>query len=251
SSDGGSPATNEDGGGGSTGTDDGGGPGTGSTLAHCGDPPYITLSIAVEAVSSTDPKPRVEGAVLTSPNCPDASFTSDADGGIVGLVSQNVPFYGRFNASGYAPTLSPEEKFPTDTSDVFVDLPPSLINIIVPNYDANKPTVFVDVLLDGGHAKDGGANCNDPSGVTFGVVDHPEAIVTYYAPGTVPTAVSGGTSTTSAGIASITGLDSSVGPITLTATKTGCTVATVKDTATGRLPLENGYISIAPVYLHD
>lgn len=236
--------------GGST-TSDGGGPGTGSSLAHCGEPPYITLGLTVEAVSTTDPKPRVEGAVLTSPNCPDASFTSDADGGIVGLVSKSTPFYGRFNAAGYAPTLSPEESFPSDTSDVFIDLPPSLINIIVPNYDASKPTVFVDVLLDGGHAHDGGANCNDASGVVLGVTGHPEAIVTYYAPGAVPTAVSGGTETTSAGIASVTGLDSSAGPITLTATKTGCTVATIKDQATGRLPLENGYISIAPLYLHD
>ncbi|MGH7328582.1 MAG: hypothetical protein ACREJX_09560, partial [Polyangiaceae bacterium] len=130
-------------------------------------------------------------------------------------------------------------------------LPPSLLTAIVPGYDANKPTMFVEVILDGGHAHDGGGNCNDPSGISLTVQDHPEAVVTYYSPDSIPAPVAAAPATTAGGKASIVGVDASASPVTIVGTKSGCTVSFVKDTSTGRIPLENGYISIAGAYLRD
>lgn len=248
-----SSSSNGDTGGGDGGNADGqsqgDGPGGGSSLVTCGSPPYITLGLTVEAASTGTTAPHIPGAVLTSPLCPDASFTADDDGGIAGLVSKDVAFYGRFAAAGYAQTLSPEQDFDADT-ELAIVLPPSLLTAIVPGYDQNKPTIFVEVIADGGHKHDGGSDCTDPSGISFTVQDHPEAQITYYSADSIPAPVAG-TSTTGGGKASIVGVDSSASPVTLVGTKTGCTVSFVKDSSTGRIPLENGYVSIAGAYLRD
>jgi hypothetical protein len=220
-------------------------------LPTCGAPPYVTLSLSVETASAADAATRIGGAILTSPLCPDASFTSDDDGGIVGLVTQNTAFYGRFNAAGYAPTLSPEEFFDASLPTVAIALPPSLLTVIVPNYDKTKPLVLVDARLDTGTNHDGGANCDDPSDIAFSVDGHPEAVVTYYTSGSIPSAIPGATGTSEAGLASITGIDVSISPISITGTKTGCTVSFVKNGSTGEIPLENAYVSIAAAYLRD
>jgi hypothetical protein len=226
--------------------------GTGSSnLAMCGAPPYVTLSLSVEAASTGDASTRINGATLTSPLCPDASFTSDADGGIVGLVTQDVAFYGRFNAAGYAPTLSPQELFDASLPTVAIALPPSLLTVIVPNYDNTKPLVLVDARLDTGSNHDGGANCNDVSGVAYSVDGHPEAVITYYTSDSIPAPISGGTMTSEAGLASITGLDVGSSPISITGAKTGCTISFVKNGSTGEIPLENAYVSIAAAYLRN
>ncbi|MEO7112147.1 MAG: hypothetical protein ABI183_17010 [Polyangiaceae bacterium] len=217
---------------------------------QCGAPPFVNLGIVVEAAGTSDAGTRIGGATLTSPLCPDASFTSDDDGGIVGLVSQNVAFYGRFNAPGYAPTLSPQEQFATDSPPVTIALPPSLFTVIVPNYDKTKPLILVDVRLDTGTNHDGGANCNDPSGVSFSVDGHPEAQITYYMGGAIPSPISGGMATSS-GLASIGGLDVSSSPVTITGTKTGCTISFQKNGSTGKIPMEDAYVSIAAAYLRD
>ncbi len=230
---------------------DGSGSGDAGSLAMCGPPPYINLGLVVQAASTSDNPARVPGAVLTSPLCPDASFTADDNGAIHGLVTEGVPFYGRFNANAFAATLSPEQEFDADVPELAISLPPSLLTAIVPGYDAAKPTIFVEVLLDGGHAHDGGANCNDPSGIALSVQDHPEAQITYYSSDSIPAPVSGATATTGGGKASIVGVDASASPVVIVGTKTGCTVSFVKDTSTGRIPLENGYISIAGAYLRD
>ena len=231
--------------------DDGGGSDGATSPATCGPPPYINLGVIVQAASNDKNPARVPGAVLTSPLCPDASFVADDQGTIQGLVTQNVPFYGRFNANAFAATLSPEQEFDADVPDLAISLPPSLLTAIVPGYDAAKPTIFVEVIQDGGHDHDGGSNCNDPAGITLSVQDHPEAQITYYSADTIPAPVNGATATTAGGKASIVGLAASASPVTLVGTKTGCTVSFVKDTSTGRIPLENGYISIAGAYLRD
>jgi hypothetical protein len=243
SSNGGAVATDADASGGDTGSAPTG-------PVQCGAPPFVNLGIVVQAAGTADAGVRIGGAVLTSPLCPDASFTSDDDGGIVGLVSQNVPFYGRFNAPGYAPTLSPQEEFATDSPPVTIALPPSLLTVIVPNYDKTKPLILIDARLDTGTNHDGGANCNDVSGVSFSVDGHPEAQITYYTGGAVPSAISGGTATDN-GLASIGGLDVSSSPVTITAAKTGCTISFQKNGSTGKIPLEDAYISIAGAYLRN
>ncbi len=218
---------------------------------QCGPPPYITLGLVVEQVSNADGgPPRIGGAVLTSPLCPDASFTSDDDGGITGLVTENVPFYGRFNAPGFAPTLSPQEQFDADAPGVAIALPPSLLTALVPNYDQTKTLVFIDARKDSGTNHDGGANCDDVSGISFSVDGHPEAQITYYTADAVPAPIASGTATVG-GAASITGIDVSASPITITGTKSGCTVSFVKGDSTGKIPLENSYVSIAAAYLRN
>ena len=250
SSNGGAPATTDQDA--DTSSDTGSGP---SGPVQCGPPPYITLGLVIQAASTTKNPPRVGGATLTSPLCPDASFTSDDDGGIIGLVTKDVPFYGRFNAPGYAPTLSPQEQFTVDTPGLAIALPPSLLTIIVPNYDTTKPLIFIDVRLDTGTTHpDGGPNCNDVSGVSFSVDGHPEAQITYYSADAVPQPVSGAMAT-SGGAASITGIDVASSPVTITGTKPGCTVAfsggAVAAAATGKIPLEDAYVSIAAAYLRN
>jgi hypothetical protein len=218
---------------------------------QCGPPPYITLGLVVEQVSSADAgAPRIGGAVLTSPLCPDASFTSDDDGGITGLVTENVPFYGRFNAPGFAPTLSPQEEFAANTPDVAIALPPSLLPALVPNYDQTKTLIFIDARKDTGTNNDGGANCDDVSGISFSVDGHPEGQVTYYTADAIPAAIPNGTATVG-GAASITGIDVSASPVTITGTKSGCTISFLKGAATGKIPLENSYVSIAAAYLRN
>jgi hypothetical protein len=219
---------------------------------QCGAPPYITLGLVVEQVSNADGgPPRIPGATLTSPLCPDASFTSDADGGIVGLVTQNVPFYGRFNAPGFAPTLSPQEQFTTDTPGLAIALPPGLLTAIVPSYDRTKTLILIDARQDTGTNHDGGASCNDVSGVSFTVDGHPEGQVTYYTTDAVPAPIANGTATSGSGIVTVTGIDVSASPVSITGTKVGCTVSFLKDAATGKIPLENAYISIAGAYLRN
>jgi hypothetical protein len=219
---------------------------------QCGAPPYITVGLVIEQASNADGgPPRIGGAVLTSPLCPDASFTSDDDGGIVGFVSENVPFYGRLNAPGYAPTLSPQEQFTMDTPGLAIALPPSLLTAIVPNYDKTKPLILIDARKDTGTNNDGGANCDDVSGVSFTVDGHPEGQVTYYTADAVPAPITNGTATSESGIVSITGIDVSASPVSITGTKTGCTVSFLKYAATGKIPLESAYVSIAGAYLRN
>jgi len=222
-----------------------------SALTTCGPPPYITLGIVVEQASTATNPPRIAGATLTSALCPDASFVSDDDGGITGLVTKGTPFFGELNATGYAPTLSPEENFAADTSGLAIALPPSLLSVIVPNYDPNKPLIFVAVQQDNGTKHDSGADCSDVSGTSLSVEGHPEAVVTYYTADSIPAAIPNGTATSTGGSISVTGLEASVGPVTLTAKKTGCTVSFLDGSATGRIPLENGYVSIAAAYMRN
>ena len=247
SSDGGAPATTDQDG--STSSDTGSGP---SGPVQCGPPPYVTLGLVVEAASNADGgPPRIGGAVLTSPLCPDASFTSDADGGITGLVTQNVPFYGRFNAPGYAPTLSPQEQFTMDMPAIAIALPPSLLTAIVPNYDKTKTIILIDARKDTGTNHDGGASCNDVSGVSFSVDGHPEGQITYYTADSIPAPIANGTATSEGGIVTITGIDVSASPVGITGTKSGCTVSFLEGAATGKIPLEDAYVSIAAAYLRN
>jgi len=213
----------------------------------CGNPPWVTLGIIVVALSIDDPDGSpLGGAQFTSPLCPGLVQYSDEGGIIQGQVSANVPFYGRLEANGFIPELAPELEFDADSTGHKIQMLPAIIEgIILPTFDASASTAIViasQKLVD-----DAGA-CSTLDGISFTVPGHPEAQVTYFAAGTIPTPIVGGTATSTSGLAAITGL--SAGPlVTLAATKTGCSVVFNRNSLTGRVPLETGFVSLMPAYL--
>jgi hypothetical protein len=213
----------------------------------CGNPPYVTLGIVVVALTIDNPDgAALGGAEFTSPLCPGVVKYSDDAGIITGQVSANVPFYGRLEANGFIPELAPELDFDADSTGRKIEMLPTLIEgIILPTFDASASTAIVvasEKLVD-----DAGA-CSTLDGISFSVPGHPEAQVTYFAAGTIPTPIAGGTATSTSGLAAITGLDGNQ-LVTLAATKTGCSILFKHDSLTGRVPLETGYVSLMPAYL--
>ncbi len=218
--------------------------GGGVLPTSCGNGPYVTVGIVVSGVALMPPAPLVGGAVLTSPLCPGVSLMSAADGTMTGRIAQNVPFYGRVEAKSYANTLTPEQLFTVDTPDVALTLPPAILTALIPTYSPTTTTIFLNMFQDGGHGA-----CNKVDGTTFDVPGHPEAVVTYYSADSVPVATTD-TATTAGGKATITGLAPGE-PVAVLGHKAGCTVTLIKDSATGRSPLEAGWITIGGVWIHD
>jgi hypothetical protein len=229
---------------GASGGDDGGTAGD-----QCGAAPYVTLGITVTSfATSGSPSQPIPGVKFTSTLCPGTFTTSDADGKITGKVTKDAVFYGRFEASGYTTILTPELTYGADDPNVGVQLLPALFTSLIGNYDASKGTIFIGAEADNGH--DGGSDpCDQLDGISFAVDGHPELKPTYYAPGSIPSAVPG-TSTTSAGRASFAGIDPGE-PLTITATKAGCSVTFVHAADTGRIPREAGYVTLIAAYVHD
>ena len=138
-----------------------------------------------------------------------------------------------------------------DTSGVEIPLLPTLISFILPGYSSTSTTIFVEASSD--VAVDGGADAGDPcaalNGISFQVTGHPEATFTYYDTSSIPMAT-GGTSTTASGRAAITGLPANQ-LVTVTGTKTGCTVSLAEGVETGRAPLQAGYVTLMPAHVKD
>jgi hypothetical protein len=216
---------------------------------HCGAGPWVTLGITVSALGSNGAAGApIAGATFTSPLCPGSSATSDANGRLVGHVSQSTPFYGRFDAPSYVSMLTPEQQYASDDDAITVTMLPPLFTSLVGGYDATKGTIFIGSFSDTGH--DGGTDpCDSMDGIQFAVQGHPEWTPTYYSAGSIPTATNG-TSTTTSGRASFAGLD--VGePVTLTGSKPGCVVTFVHGADTGRAPREAGYVTFIGAYVTD
>lgn len=206
------------------------------------------------ALDPSQPPPPVGGAVFTSPACPGLTETTDAAGHLRGHVPRGQTFYGRLDARGFAPTLVPELLFDGDAPDIEVTLPPGLLTSLVPGWDDAHAAIFLDTFAERATATDGGADggagaCAKVDGVSFAVDGQPEAKVTYYSTDAIPAPVDGATATTASGKAAISGLPGGV-TVRVVATKPGCAPTLTKGNVTGRSPLENGYVTIAGVYLH-
>jgi hypothetical protein len=219
----------------------------GASLAACGTAPHVKVDITVVGASLSDTPPRVPGAVFASPMCPEITLTTDADGKIAGLIQKGLPFYGRFEAPGWANTMIPEQLFEADTPGLVVTLPPSLLGALIPGFGPDTSAIFVNGF------KEGKGACAALDGISFTVTSHPEAKVIYFSTDSIPTPVDGATATTTGGRAAINGLTLAEGEIVVTVegVKAGCTVSFKKDTSTGRLPLGKGAITIAGAYLRD
>jgi hypothetical protein len=219
-----------------------GAPGSGTA---CGAPPYVNVGLIVRSASGSGTTGTpVEGAKLTTSLCPDKSLLSAADGTINAQISKGVPFYPRFEAQNYAPTVIAEMHFDVDKTGIEAPLPPSLFTALIPGFGPDKTALVVGIMKDGGSGA-----CDQLDGVAIDVPNHPEAKVTYFTADAVPQPTTG-TTTTTAGRAAITGLAADQ-MVSLHAAKTGCTIVFDKDPYTGRAWLSAGTLTLAPGYIHN
>jgi hypothetical protein len=210
----------------------------------CGPGPYVTLGMIVDALNlgggDASPLPGVE---LSSPLCPTYVGYSD-EGGVVSVrISAGIPFYGALTDPKYVSELSPELSLDADTSDIKLDMLPSILEGLF-GWDGGSAVVAIAVDLV---SKDAGA-CSSVDGVTLAVQGDPSARVVYLSDQTIPMPVPDAGSTTTRGFAAIFDVPSS-GFVTLTGTKPGCQVIFTRDHLTGRVPVANGFVSLMPAYL--
>jgi hypothetical protein len=216
------------------------------TADVCGDGPWVTLGIVVVQLNlaGLDASTPLPGASFTSPVCPGLVKTSDEAGVIEGLVSKDVPFYGRLQAPGYVSELAPEEIFDADTTGIKVEMLSSfLASAFFPAFDAGSTVI----LIAAQNLQDDAGACSSLDGISFSVPGHPEANVVYFSAGSIPM-VTDASATSTRGLAAITGLSGGQ-LVTLDAGKTGCKVLSVHGPLTGRVPLEKGFASLMPAYL--
>ena len=216
----------------------------------CGNPPWVTLGIEVVALSlsNLDGSP-LPGAQFTSPLCPGLVKISDNAGVISGQISRDVPFYARLQATNYISELAPEEVIDADSLGIKVEMLPTFVEVLV-GLDGGGKTIAIlaKKLID-----DGGV-CSAVDNITFSVPGHPEAHVIYLSSATIPMPIPGGTATSTRGLAVITGLDAGQF-VTLAGTKpipdsgATCQVLFQQGPVTGRVPLENGFVSLMPAYV--
>lgn len=213
----------------------------------CGAPPYVNVGIVVVGLSLGDPDGSpLQGAQFTSPLCPGIAQYSDDAGNINGVVSQNVPFYGRLQLTNYVPELAPELVFDASSTGHKIDMIPTLFeSVLLPGFNLSTHTVIVIAVQK--TTDDGGA-CSAYDGITFTAPGHPEAQVTYFSNDTLPVALPDAGATTTRGIAAVTGLDAGQ-LVSLAGTKPGCNVTFQYDITTGRTPLETGFVSLMPAYV--
>lgn len=229
---------------------DSGDAGTGDALQTadvCGDGPWVTLGIVVVQlnVGNLDASTPLPGASFTSPLCPGLVKTSDDAGVIEGLVSKDVPFYGRLQAPGYVSELAPEEIFDADSTGNKIEMLSSFVEgILFPGLDGGSTVIVIAAQK----LQDDAGACSSLDGISFSVPGHPEANVVYFSSGAIPTVIPDASATSSRGLAAITGLAGGQ-LVTLDAGKGGCNVLFVHGPLTGRVPLENGFASLMPAYL--
>lgn len=212
----------------------------------CGDAPWVTIGILVTQldVFNLDASTPLPGATFTSPLCPGLAKTSDEAGAIVGLISKDVPFYGRLQAQGYVSELAPEEIFDADSTGNKIEMLSTFLEgILFPGIDAGSTVIVIAAQK----IQDDAGACSSLDGISFSVPGHPEANVFYLSSAAIPT-LTDASATSSRGLAAITGLSGGQ-LVTLAASKPGCTVVFVRGPLTGRVPLENGFASLMPAYL--
>ena len=216
----------------------------------CGNPPWVTIGIEVVALDlgNLDGSP-LPGAQFTTPLCPGLVKISDDAGAIEGLISSGVPFYGRLQANNYIPELAPEEVFDADSTGNKVEMLPTLVEAFVGLDGGGKNIAILAKTLT-----DDGGVCSAVDNISFSVPGHPEAQVIYLSSAAIPLPIPGGTATSSRGIAVITGIDAGQF-VALAGTKPGneagttCQIIFQRGPVTGRVPLENGFVSLMPAYI--
>jgi hypothetical protein len=243
-----SHASGPDGGG--TG-DDGGVVGEATLGNTCGDAPWVNVNLQVQGISLSGDLP-LPGVAMTSPLCPGIVQVSDEAGVIQGQISKDVPFYGSLQKNVYLPELTPEESFASDQSVSFEMLPALFAGLLHPPFvTGTSNAILVSARVPGDAGADAGIDagqCSQLDGIAFSVAGHSEAQVTYYTNDTLPSWIDGGTATSPRGLASISGLAPGQF-VTVTGAKPGCHVALSNATLTGRVRVEQGFLSLMPAYI--
>lgn len=212
----------------------------------CGPAPWVELGILVVALDLSNPDgSALPGAQFSSPLCPGVVKVSDDAGMLTGEVSEGVPFVARLTKSGYISELAPEEVFDADSTGNKVEMLPTILGNFVPGYEADASTIVVAAVK----TQDDAGACSALDGVSLSVDGHPEVHVTYFSSSSIPAPLPDASATSTRGLAAITGAIPDGGFVTLTGTKAGCHVVFVRGPITGRVPLENGYVSVMPAYV--
>jgi hypothetical protein len=213
----------------------------------CGSPPWVDLGLLVTRFElGSDAGTPLPGAVFAPSICPGFVGTSDDAGLISGQISKDVPFTASLTATGFISELTPEQAFDA-ASTSSLEMLPTLFAALVPGDGGLTPQSTVIILSVDQPLADAGP-CSTTDGVSFSVPGHPEATVTYFSSGPIPSPAPGATATTAAGLALITGLPSGrfVSPV---GTKSGCTVSLAHGNQTGRVFVQNGFASLASAAL--
>ena len=160
-------------------------------------------------------------------------------------IPRNIPFFFQGTQTGNLPTLSQENNvkinaFPKLVHEVLL-LPQSYATQQDPTWNpATKALLRVVV-----NASSGAGACSTKDGVSYTVVNHPEAVIRYAGGGTTGTGT--GTDAMGSWISIVTtGTLAAPEYVTITQTKAGCKVAPDGSTLlfnTGRAPIAAGAIT--------
>ena len=235
-----------------------GGPAFDAGVVAWGAEPRVRGSGRVVSFSALDT--GIRGAVLTADICPAVSAVTDAEGNFTLDVARDTTFNGKVTATGFLPARAGEESLHADYPGANTFMFPTVLASLLPHWSTTSPTIVAIALrgdrpplADGGLPDGGVADpCDSLDGITYSVVGHPEAVVTYYAGTTAPTPDASLTATGPLGAAEISGLTATAPGafVMLNATKAGCsTLSFVGYPFTGRFVLENGVLTYAVAYL--
>lgn len=227
---GGSPATG------------GGGAGGAAVVAECGAAPFVDVTTTLTDYATGAP---VAGAKITTDLCPELVLETDALGHAAGKIAANATFTTSVRADGYIPILTSEERVVADFDGGGQLYGENLLPLL-PHWSTSAPTMLAILFAD----PSAGPTCGSNVGWTFGVVGHPEAVVTYYGGDAVPAPDPALTATGPIGSAEISGLAATAPGewIELTATKAGCDASFVSYPHTGRHRLEDGVLTVAGAF---
>jgi len=222
--------------------------GSGGASPQCGADPTYHLHAGLVSYTTFAP---VVGARATLDACPEQTFVSDESGNFDIDIAANQGFDPRIEADGFITTRSGQSSLQADLDAGASPFFPTSVESFFPDLTPTSPAVLVLSALGPGVQPDPNDPCTDRSGITYAVVDHPEAIVTYYSgtsmqPVLDPTL----TSTTHLGSAEIGGLAETPGPdVELVAEKPGCEISFVSYPHLGKYRLENGVLTMAGAFM--
>ena len=205
---------------------------------NCGSPPYQLFDPVAAYMPTGMPMADV---TITTNICAGASVVVPYMKTRTMNVQQKVPYYWIATQPGSAPLFSPEGNIALAAFAKLgfsaVMFPTGYMTIKNAAWDPTKHAVIETMVTASG----GTGACSTKDGVTYTVVGHPEAVISYNG---------GGTATASGGVPGAwitivtTGTLATPEFITITQTKAGCTVgltASDKIFVTGRAPVAIGY----------
>jgi hypothetical protein len=212
----------------------------------CGPGPYVEATGRV--VSYATPTVGIEGAALTSDDCPNLKLVSDADGRFAGKVTKGMKYRVRAEADGYLPLRTGEQVLAADFDGGAPLLPGSMASLL-PHWSTDAPTLVVAVVVP--EIVDAGAPCGSRAGISISVKNHPEAVVTYFSGTLLPKADPALTATGPLGLAEVSALSptTAASQIELEVVAPGCDISFTSYPHTGKFPLENGVLTFAGAYM--